>query len=29
MPSPFGVNEALAVILMANKFQNPVCPHAR
>ena len=23
-----GVNEALAVILMANKFQKPVCPHA-
>jgi L-fuconate dehydratase len=23
-----GVNEALAVMLMANKFQKPVCPHA-
>jgi L-fuconate dehydratase len=23
-----GVNEALAVILMANKFRKPVCPHA-
>lgn len=23
-----GVNEALAVILMANKFEKPVCPHA-
>ena len=23
-----GVNEALAVILMANKFNKPVCPHA-
>src|SRR4029078_1693235 len=23
-----GVNEALAVILMANKFGKPVCPHA-
>jgi L-fuconate dehydratase len=23
-----GMNEALAVILMANKFQKPVCPHA-
>ena len=23
-----GLNEALAVILMANKFQKPVCPHA-